>query len=166
MLTRQQVKQILQEGVTAFEEVVEGKIYYHGQPVNPQLGNWGGAGLTGCTVCIAGARYYKRNKRMIFEAVTEMQQSSNLPRPLVMQRVVGDAEILLDAMRLPYLSDGVSQCLSGGMKVPGLFRELGIEVPPTEIRTYLNERQVIDRVKGILLLMEEEDSRALQLATK
>jgi hypothetical protein len=161
VLTKQQVMKILHEGVTAFKEVLDNKVYHQGVPVNAQLGNWGGKTLTGCTVCIAGARYLAKNKTLIFEDVDQYQRESGLPRLKAIQRVLGDAEVLLDAMRLPYLSEGSSLQLSGGMKVPGLFRELGIEVPPSSIKTTLNERQVIERIEGILLLNVEPSSPLL-----
>jgi hypothetical protein len=163
MLTKQQVIKILGEGLEAFQKVLEGKIYYQGVPVQGKLGNWGGRTPLGCSVCIAGARYLARNKVTIFDDVAQLQKDTKVPRNVAMHQVLGDAEILLDAMRLPLLSHSSSSFLSGGMKVPGLFRELGIEVPPCSIKTeYLDEAQVIDRIQAILLLNGEKEESAVQ----
>lgn len=163
MLTKEQVIKILKEGLEAFQEVLDGKVYYQGVPVEGKLGNWGGRSSIGCSVCIAGARYLKKHKVTIFEEMAQLQKESGLPRTVVMKRVLGDAEVLLDAMRLPLLSHASSAFLSGRMKVPGLFRELGIEVPPCAVKAeYLDEAQVIDRIQAILLLNGEKEESAVQ----
>jgi hypothetical protein len=168
MLNKVQVMQILTEGLKAFQEVVDGEVFYGKVPVSARLGNWGSLGGNGCTVCTAGARYLKENRTTIFEAIAQYQKETGVTRMVAMKAIIGDPEILLDSMRVVDLSQGASLKLTGDMTVFGLFRQLGIEVPKVSQKEgYLNPYQVIDRIKGILMMnadkMEEEETEVLSV---
>lgn len=161
MLSKNEVIQILKEGLRAYQGVLEGTVYHREFPVTGTLGTWGGVARGSCTVCVAGARYLLNNRITIMEKITELTKEG-IPRHLAVTMVIGDPEIILDAMRFPHLGDRASSSLSGGMKVFGLFRDLGINVPPcaSATKAYLTNTEVVDRLAGILLLNPIEEYSA------